>query len=133
MTNTVKTEMTRAWKRFSTFAFLDQYLRAHVGDTFTVRDLRAICPDICPNTAATWLSDYARAFGVKVSVGDTYIPLDKPIKIDSWGGRAVYIEGYNAHLYHVDALDSTWENYHEDTSNITDIHDSPLFKSLFGE
>ena len=133
MTNTVKTEMTKAWKRFSTFAFLDQYLRAHVGDTFTVRDLRAICPDICPNTTATWLSDYARAFGVKVSVGDTYIELDKPIKVDSWGGRAVYIEGYKAHLYHVDALDPTWENYHEDASNITDIHDSPLFKSLFGE
>ena len=133
MTDTVKREMTRAWKRFSTFAFLAQYLRAHVGDTFTVRDLRAICPDICPNTTAAWLIDYARAFGVKVSVGDTYIELDKPIKVNSWGGRAVYIEGYKAHLYHVDALDPTWKNRYESASNITDIHDSPLFKSLFGE
>lgn len=133
MTHCVKTEITKAWKRFSTFLFLDEYLRAHVGDAFTIRDLRDICPDICQNTAVAWLTNYASAFGVKVSVGETYIELDKPIKVKSYGGRAVYIEGYKANLYHVDALDPTWENYHADTSNITDIHDSPLFKSLFGE
>ena len=134
MTNTVKNEMTKAWKRFSTFAFLDQYLRAHVGDTFTVRDLRAICPDISPNTAATWLGNYARAFGVRVSVvGETYIKLDEPVKVDSWGGRATYIEGYNANLYRVDALDTFWEDYHESASNIVDNHDKPLFNSLLWE
>ena len=111
MTNMVRNEIDRCEKRANTLRLLDTYLRNHVGESFTCRDLREKTGvPVNSNMMAQWLRLYADVFGVKVSVSETTVSCNPPIKLNTWDGRVTYLESYEVNLYSVEALDDSWES-----------------------
>lgn len=112
MTNVVRNEIRRSEGRANALRLLDSYLRNHVGESFTCRELREKSDvPVSSNMMASWLRNYPAAFGVKVSVSKVTIPCDPPVKVEEWGGRVTYIESYEVNLYTVEALDDSWERW----------------------
>lgn len=112
MTNSVKNEIARCETRANTLRLLDAYLRNHVGESFTCRDLREKSElPVSSNVMAAFLNSHPAAFGVRLSVSQTTIHCETPIKVSSWGGRVTYIESYEVNLYTVEGLDDSWANW----------------------
>lgn len=114
MTNYTKNEALKAWRRFATLTFLGEYLPKHIGESFTCRELRAICPDISSNIASQWMTSKSWAFGVVITSKKETITYDPPLEIwPYWRKDPCFISHTEVKRYHIERKIG-WQPVEED-------------------
>ena len=75
-------ELKHCQRKVVTLKFLDEYLSKHIGETFTLRELRKIAPEgFSAQCASYWLISPEKVFDVDITFKPRRIILDQPIVI----------------------------------------------------
>ena len=94
-------ELQKYQKKEITLRFLEEYLQSHVGESFTIHDLRQIAPKgfSCP-MAVQWLFNSSHCFGVVIKRDVKRVKCDPPIVLKNYiNGSERVLDEHEVYVY----------------------------------